>query len=31
MLNIPARDVDSQHWPTPDLAGTGQQRSTSGS
>ena len=27
LLHIPARDVDSQNWPTPDLTGTSQQPS----
>jgi hypothetical protein len=25
MLNVPARDVDNQSWPTPDLTGASQQ------
>jgi hypothetical protein len=30
MLNVPARDVDNQNWPTPDLAGASQQRPSGG-
>jgi len=30
MLNTPARDIDNQNWPTPDLTGASQQRPAGG-